>query len=479
MSVAKQKESPVTDIHPRVISPTEPEAGDRAAISPPRGPLRRFVNRLEVDRATFYSLCYRIWQFLAGPISILMIGTFFSPQVQGYYYTFASLIALQSFFELGLYIVIINVSSHEWSHLKLDEARQIHGDAAALSRLSSLARWLLKWYSVAGVLFAIGVGAGGGWFLYRKDTGVIDWEAPWLTLVVCSAVVFWQLPFTVLLEGCGQMPVVNRYRLYQVVTANWAVWTAMALGAGLWCAVVAAVAQLAWNFALFLGPYRGFFRELCKPHLGPTLDWTIDIWPMQWRLAISGVLSYFAFQLFVPVMFNYHGSAVAGQMGMTLQLAMVLQAVALAWVQTRAPLFGQLIAKRDFRELDRVYFRLTKVSLSVVLLGGGAIWSLVWGLHWSQLKLANRLLDPLPTALLLLAIACYHVPHCQALYIRAHKRDPLFVLSIVASILLGLSVWWFGSRVGPLGATAAYLTVVAIIVLPAQTFIWWNCRKTH
>ena len=467
----------MTDVQPMVIAANED--GDGAADSPPRGPLRRFVNRLEVDRATFYSLCLRFWQFLAGPISILMIGTFFSPHVQGYYYTFASLIALQSFFELGLYIVIINVSSHEWSHLKLDEAGQIQGDPAARSRLASLAKWLFKWYSVAGVLFAVGVGTSGGWFLYRNDSGLVDWEAPWLTLVACSAVVFWQLPFTVLLEGCGQMPVVNRYRVYQAVTANLAVWTGMTLGAGLWCAVIAALVQLTWNFVLFLHRYRSFFRELWKPALGPTLDWKIDIWPMQWRLAISGVLSYFAFQLFVPVMFNYHGSAVAGQMGMTLQLAMVLQAVALAWVQTRAPLFGQLIAKRDYRELDRVYFRLTKVSLGVVLAGGLAMWALVWGLHWGQLRLADRLLAPLPTALLLLAIACYHIPHCQALYIRAHKRDPLLYLSIVSNILLGLCVWWFGSRIGPLGATAAYLFVVAGIVLPWQTIVWWNCHKTH
>jgi O-antigen/teichoic acid export membrane protein len=446
---------------------------------PRRGALRRFINRLEVDQATFYSLCLRGWQLLAGPVSIVMIGTFFGPEVQGYYYTFAYLMAMQSFFELGLHIVIINVSSHEWSRLGLDAAGRIRGDADALSRLVSLGRWLFIWYAAVAVAFASGVGSGGGWFLARKDYGPIPWQSPWTALVILSAIMLWQLPFVVLLEGCGQMPVVNRYRVYQAVTGSFVVWSCMALGAGLWSAVAAAAVQVFWNSGLILVRFGRFFSAFWKKPTGPRMVWQTELWPMQWRLAISAAVSYFAFSLFVPVMFNYHGPAVAGQMGMTWQLTTVLQAVALAWVQARAPLFGQLIAKRDYQELDRVYFRLTQISLLVVTAGALALGLAVWGLYASPLRLAHRLLEPFPTALLLLGILCYHVPNCQALYIRAHKRDPLFPLSVAASLLIGLSVWWFGSRHGPTGAATAYLVIVAGFVLPWQSWIWYQCRRSH
>jgi O-antigen/teichoic acid export membrane protein len=453
--------------------------GPRVADIPRRGPLRRFINRLEVDQAVFYSLCLRLWQFVAGPISIVMIGTFFSEEVQGYFYTFASLMALQSFFELGLHIVIINVSSHEWSKLQLDETGRIRGDAAALSRLVSLGRLLFRWYAVAAVLFAIGVGIGGGWFLARKDLGLISWQSPWIGLVLLTALMLWQLPYIVLLEGCGQMPVVNRYRVYQAMTGNVVVWTCMAIGFGLWAAVAAAAVQVAWNSALIWQRYRTFFSTFRESDTDARMDWRTELWPMQWRLAISAVLNYFAFQLFTPVIFNYHGPAAAGQMGMTWQLATVVQAVALAWVQTRAPLFGQLVSKRDYRELDRIFFRLTKISLAVVISGCLALGIAVWGAYWTQFRLASRFLEPMPTAMFLLAIAFYHIPNCQALYIRAHKRDPLFPLSVATSIIMGASVWWFGSRYGPTGAAAAYLSVVVGLVFPWQSFIWWQCRKTH
>ena len=139
----------------RVWSPLTNQEPDRSANSPRRrGPIRRFLNRLEVDQATFYSLCFRVWQLFAGPISLFMIGTFFTPNLQGYYYTFASLLALQSFFELGLHVVILNVSSHEWLQLKLDPDGSLGGQTESRSRLVSLGRWLFVWYAVGeGILF--------------------------------------------------------------------------------------------------------------------------------------------------------------------------------------------------------------------------------------------------------------------------------------------------------------------------------------
>lgn len=441
-----------------------------------RGPFRRFVNRLEVDQAVFYSLCLRVWQLLAGPVSMLMIGRFFSPGMQGYYYTFSSLIALQAFFELSLYIAVINVASHEWSQLHLDAGGRIAGEPAAVSRLVSLGRLLCVWYGVAAILFALGVGFGGAWFLAEKEAGAIAWQMPWIALTVFSAGSLWAWPFLVLLEGCGQIAVVNRYRVFQVISGNAIVWTCMYLGLGLWAAVAASATQLAWGLILIGGRYRRFFQAFWSAPTGPRLQWQSELWPLQWRLAIGAVGSYFAFNLFTPVMYRYHDPAVAGQMGMTWQLVTMLQGGALAWVQTRTPLFGRLVATRDYRELDRVFFRLTWISWSVAGAGALGLWLLVWGLSWTDFRLAARLLPPQPTALFLAAAFLYHFPNCQAFYIRAHKREPLLAVSICSSSLIGVSVWWCGRWYGPLGAAWAFLTVVAVVVFPWQTWIWWQCR---
>lgn len=462
------------------VSAVPPAADVPPAAKPPsRGSLRRLVNRWEVDQATFYSLLLRLWQFLAGPVSVVLIGVFFSPEMQGYYYTFASLVALQTFFELGFHVVIINSSSHEWARLSLDEAGRMRGDAAALSRIVSLGRLLFVWYGVIAALFAVGVGFGGAWFLAQGRAAPVSWQHPWAWLTLSSAGLLWTLPFVALLEGCGQIAVVNRYRVVQAVTCNLAIWTCILLGGGLWAAVAASAARLAWDLILLAVRYRRFFAAFVSPPAGPTFLWKTDLWPMQWRLALGGLFNYFAFSLFTPVLFHYHGPAVAGRMGMTWQLVTMLQAAALAWVQTRAPLFGRLVAKRDFRELDRVFLRLTGISMVVVTTGAVAIWLGIWGLYLTDFRFAHRLLEPLPSALFLLAIVVYHVPCCEAFYLRAHKREWLLPVSIVSSLSIGGSVWWFGRLYGPTGMAWSYLLVVLCLVLPWQTSIWRRCRATH
>lgn len=450
-------------------------SGDTAP--PRRSWPRRWLNRLEVDRATFYGIGLRVWQLVAGAVSLLLIARCFSRTEQGYYYTFAQLIALQSFFELGLNIAILSAASHEWSRLACAAGGRIVGDAAAYSRLVSLGRRTVAWYGVISVLFVLAVGPGGAAFFAYEPAAGVDWFWPWLGLVLLSGLLLCTLPLNALLDGCNQVATVNRFRLIQAVLANVVVWVAIVAGAGLWAAVATTAARLLCDLYLSGIHYRRFFAGFWRPPAGPRVAWWREIWPMQWRLAISGAVSYFEFSLYAPVMFHYHGAGVAGQMGMTWTLLIALQAAALAWVQARAPLFGMLIARRDFRELDRVYFRLTAISVLVLAVGAGGAGLVVWGLYAADLPLATRLLPPLPTALFLLAIVLYQVPRCHDVYLRAHKREPLLLANVVSSLGIGLLVWWLGKHHGPTGAASGYLAVVALFNLPCRTWLWWRCRR--
>ena len=47
------------------------------------------------------------------------------------------------------------------------------------------------------------------------------------------------------------------------------------------------------------------------------VDWRTEIWPFQWRLAVSWLCGYFTFQLFNPILFAVRGPIEAGQMGDT------------------------------------------------------------------------------------------------------------------------------------------------------------------
>ena len=437
----------------------------------------RLLRLAEVDRAVFFALLLRAWQLVGGTVSAVLIVIFFTPDVQGYYYTIVSLLALQTFFELGFGIVITNVSSHEWAGLRLGKQGMIVGQPTSLSRLVSLGRLIFCWYGVALVGFVAIVGALGMFFLSQQTDMDGDWQSAWTAAVVLSGLLLWTQPFAALLEGCNQVAVVYRYRLKQAVAANVVVWIAIALGTGLWALVAAAVARVACDLYLLLVRYRTFFQPFWRAADGPRILWRSEIWPMQWRLGVGSVFHYFSCNLFTPVMFYYRDAQVAGQMGMTWVLVSALQAAALAWVQTRVPRMGMLVAEKDYNQLDGMFRRLTLISLSVVGLGGLALSTLVYVLHTTDSPLAGRLLGPAPTALLLLATLVYQVPHCQAFYLRAHKREILLWVSIVTGTAVGLLVWILGGQYGPTGAAAGYLAVVTLFTFPYQTYLWLRCRR--
>lgn len=457
--------------------------GALEASSPPpskRSWLRRSLNRLEVDRAVFYAIATRAWQFIAGPISILMIVAFFSKELQGYFYTCAQLMGMQSLVELGMHAVIINVSSHEWSRLRLDSDGSIVGDDEALNRLAGLNRFVARWYGIVALVFFIVCGFGGAAFLNQRPSVEVAWAAPWFCMVALNGLLLWAWAYSAMLEGCNQMIVVNRVRLLQFMTGSFAVWASMAAGLGLWAAVVSVAVRLVWDVWMIAIRYRKFWQSLAG-RTSDAISWRNDIWPLQWKMGVFGIAGFLAFSLFTPVMFQFHGSVVAGQMGMTWTILIALESAAYAWVQVRTPLFGMLASRRQWEEMDRIFYRLTAISWGFYLLGAAAVCTGVWLLNELPYeltqRLASRMLPLAPTIAFAVAFLILHLPRCQTIYIRAHKQDPFLLAGIVSHSLIAILVIGLGYLYGPLGAGCGLLIVVATVNLPWWTWIWLRCRR--
>lgn len=440
------------------------------------GGLRRLLLKAEVDRAVIFGVLTTLRSFVIGPVTALLIAFYFTPELQGYYYTFGSLLALQIFAELGLGTVIIQFASHEWSGLSLDQSRRITGSATSLSRLVSLGRVAFRWYAVAGGLVATGLGIGGYIFLSQSPDPGFHWVAPWATLCLFTGVRLCLVAVWSLLEGCNQVSEVYRYRFVDGIVTSGAIWVAILMRAGLWTPIAGSVASLTWSAIFLRRHYREFFHPFFSSVIGPTISWRREIWPMQWRIAVSWLSGYFMFSLFTPVLFHYHGSVVAGQMGMTWSLVIALSGISSAWVFTKAPRFGMLIAKREYAALDRLLFRAASMALLVACCGGAAILALIYWLNVMGHPLARRVLPPLPTGLFVAAMVLMQISFPQSTYLRAHKKEPFLGLSVVGGTLVGFSTWLLGRRFGPLGMGAGYLGIVAVVVIPCGTLIWQRCR---
>jgi len=438
--------------------------------------LYRLFDKAGLDEAVRFALLARASQGIAGAVTLVLIAYFFSPVVQGFYYTLMSLLALQAFVELGLYIVIVNRASHEWSELTVEDSGAVSGDLAALSRLASLMRFIANWYAAMGVLFVLGVGIAGHVFLRMSQAADVAWQAPWWTSLALAALLLWLTAMVSLLEGCNQVVAVNRFRLVQTIAEGLAIWLLLATGAGLWVIAGSLAVKVLATLLFFWRRYRRFFLSVYGGTGRERIRWRQEIWPMQWRLAAQGVVNYLMFSLFTPVMFHYHGAKAAGQMGMTLQIVGMVMLIGQVWVQTKVPRFGVLVAKRNFAELDRVWWQASKISLVFVAAAGFFVWTGIWVLGTVYPELAARILSPLPTLLFLMGFGLMQVLYFQALYLRAHAREPYLVLGVSGGVLIGLLVFLFGSKYGPMGAAGSFLIAISFFLLPVGTLIWLRRR---
>ena len=457
------------------MNPLEEIAPIGAAPRSWRTPIAAILRKLQVDPAVVYLVVSRLLQILSFPVTLFLIARHLTPEAQGFYYSFASIQALQIFVELGFVIVIVNTASHEWSRLSLDERGFIVGDADALSRLVSLGRLIFKWYAVAATLFVAGAGIFG-WYFFAQRPSPVHWEAPLFALLVVSGFLLWAMPFNALLEGSNQVVTINKLRVSQTILENLALWAVLLLGGGLWAAVAGVAAKLLRDFYLLFVQYRNFFAPFFRPPKLSHIGWSAEIWPMQWRLAIAGTMTYFASSLYNLVMFRYHGAAMAGRMGMTLQMVNGVQLIAMAWVSTRVPRYGMLIARGDYGMLDRLWLSNSVVSLGIAALGSAAIWVFVYLLNLSGWPFATRMLPPGPTLLFVAGAIFAQITQCLVVYLRAHKREPILVLNVVMCATAGLLVWTLGRRFGAMGAATANIIQMSVTLL-WMLFIWRHYRE--
>lgn len=438
------------------------------------------LDRIGVDAPVFFSVIARAWQLLTGPVTVTLMALFFTPEMRGYFYIFGSILALQVFFELSLHIVLINVTSHEWASLSIDESGELAGDEAAQSRITSLLKTSIKWYAAAAILFVVLCGPGGACWLALGSLPLTEWIAPWSVLILLTGSLLAIQPLTAILEGCDQLTTVNQYRFRQAVFGTLVVWSIIGSGLGLWAAAGSAAVRLGWELHLIGVRYRHFFRSIFRKTVSIVIDWEAEVWPLQWRLAIQGITTFGTLQMLTPVIWGTSGDAESGRMGMTWTVLIALQAAASSWVDTRRPKFGQLVAGGSFEELNSLFFRCTSLSMVALTAGVVAFCGVLTALpflEWSVAdKLAAAFVSPVSAAVLSVGILVFQIPNCQTIYVRAHKREPFLIPSLVVSACNATSVVVLGIKYGVAGAAIAWTGCTIVVQLPLWTFIWKKTR---
>lgn len=435
--------------------------------------VRILANKIGLDKAVAFSSGARVVQGIAGVLTVFFLSIFLTGVEQGFYFTFGSIIALQVFFELGLTGIMTQYVAHEASHLVLTEDLHYEGERRFISRLASLVRFCAKWYAIVAILaFVILMTVGFVFFArYGDEQADVSWQIPWLLVCIGTALKLFQAPFNSIYMGLGKVKEMSEAGFYQQVVLPLSLWIGLALGWKLYIVGISYILSVVVWVAYV--KYKGLspmLKNLWTEKITERVDYLKEIFPYQWRIALSWVSGYFIFQLFNPVLFATEGAVVAGQMGMTLHALNAIQSFSFSWLNTKVPYYSRLIALKEYTTLDLHFNRTLKQMTSICLFLLIMFFLVIWGLNVTQFSLgsnviADRFLGYIPSLLMMIPVYLQQYINSWATYLRCHKKEPFLVNSICSGLTSLVCIFVFGHLYGLYGVTITYFCI-AVLFFP-------------
>jgi hypothetical protein len=431
------------------------------------------------DRAVLVTILSRVLGIVTAPVSLLFTIQYLSEAERGYHFTFFSLLGFSALFDGGVSFSAQQFISREAAHLHLSPENRLEGPAEGVARLSALFRQTCRWYSRAGVAFGVLMLAAGSGFFWVTAKDDVAWQIPWLLCVATAAVSLVTSPLTSLIAGIGRVESIAASNAARTFASAVALCGLLACGAGLYAGPLSGVVGfIVWLLAM-LGRWLPLVRQSvkCGPAAQP-VNWGAQVWPMQWRMAVSIACGFFIFRAITPVVFSTCGSIEAGRFGLT-QMAIDFAAqVSSSWLAVRTPLMAKLHSLRSAAALDRLFRSTFWISVAgycgCIAMGMGLLW-LLRPLHP---RLADAFLGTMPFALLAVWTLTNQMIAVLAVYCRTAGTEPFMVISIASAVTTLVGSLAFGTMGGMVAIAIWLATHNAIIFVPWAWFIYKQLRAT-
>lgn len=423
-----------------------------------------------------HTIINQLWKLFSGPLMLVLLPLYLTAEAQGYWYTFISLAALAIFADMGFSSVLIMFSAHEFAHLKFNNDKTLVGDEHYLIRLATLWKFSLKWSTIMATIFFPLV-LLLGYFILDEKTTELNWKLAWIIYGLASVFVFCNSMILSFIEGCNSVGEVQKIRFQVSVITVTITILLLIIGSDLYALSCALLAGALSGSAIVILKYRALFLQLSHLAKNHTHPWWRETIPLIWRYALSWISGYFIFSIFTPLAFHYYGAIQAGQVGLSLSACMAIFGIANIWLTIITPKINIAVAQHDHLYINKI-FRLSFCMAIATYTIGFFLLLLILYILKDKPSFTERLLPIEPLLMMgtgwLLQIAI----NSMAIYIRAHKQEPLVFASIlnglyVATITL-LTVTYLPLEYLFIGFLSAY-----IITLPWVCRVFNRYRRRH
>ena len=414
-------------------------------------------------RDLFFTLVNQIWRLISGPIILLLIPLYLSPEQQGYWYLFGSLAALSVFADLGFSNIILQFSAHEYAFLQFTDEGLLEGEETNLKKLGSFFRFTIKWIStICAVVFPVIFIIGIAFFIRDQVLGIYFLQ--WTLYAVGSLINFFNNSILSFIEGLNKIEAIQKIRFRVAVLNTVTLAVILVMGGNIYALAIGLLLSASSIFISIFGSFRKLLKQLLDVSKGFVYFWRKEVVPLFVKYALSFSSGYFLFQMYTPLMHYFHGPVYSGKVGITIALVIAIFNMSSIWMYTIIPKMNMLISQKSWPVLDTLFVKRLLLSIGTYLfiIMGVFVFVALFGNFWIIPKIISRFL---PGISLVMLLACYFIQvfvNAWALYLRGHKQEPYVIPSVVSAVWTAITTFIAGK----------YLSPVWFFVGFASSYIW-------
>lgn len=374
------------------------------------------------------------WRLISGPMILLLIPLYLTSTEQGCWYTFTSLAALSIFADLGFGIIVLQFAAHEFANLYFRPDGVIGGPIRSKQRLASFFKFTVKWGGTATLIAFPVILIGGYFFLQRQlHTVLLNWQWNWILYSCVSGVIFFNNILLTFFEGCNSVAKLQGIRFKITVASSSTMLVGLIAGIGIYAlAVSSAVNACSGCFFLYKNFRKASFQLWRTAHL-VHYNWWPEFSALMWRYALSWCSGYWGLYAYTSIAFYYWGPIEAGKVGLSMAMWTGGFGIANCWMRAVIPHLNMLIENKDWQELDRLFQKNFYRAIFTMAVGGSGF-LLLYTITNGMVPLWERILSISGMTILFFCWLGQLIINDWATYLRAHKKEPLVVYSVISSL---------------------------------------------
>jgi hypothetical protein len=394
--------------------------------------IKGYIGKNEVF--SFFNL---LLKFLSGPLTIIFLPLFITIELQGLWFSFASISALSVFADLGFSSIVTIFSAHEYSKVKKMKNRMFYELDNSIESLSSLFKFIILWVlKIALLSFPLIFFVG--FFTFNSKVDIFIWFFPWLIFLFSSIVSFFVNVLFSFYEGLNQITSIQKIKFLSFLIYQSSLLILLSNSFNLYALAISSFLHSAILTILFFTFFKISIIQLLSFKNYEFMHWKKKFLSILFKYALSWVSGYFIFQVFVPLSFIFSGPILAGKIGFTMAIFTAAFTFSTIFYYTYNPKLNYFISNFQVNKARSLIKNLIFFSFILFIIIFLSITLTIFFLN-SFFSIFDRLLSPFQIFTLFLFWLLQIPISGLALYLRAFKKEPLYLVSFFSGVFILLS----------------------------------------